>query len=142
MTTIGRLLALVVLAAIGSVTGILGSFVHDVSYDLLGIGVPVGLLLALALAAVGYALAGWVLQNRLAVLAPGAGWLVPVLVMSVPRPEGDLVVAANPTGYAFLLGGSVLIGLSVAMPYGGRAERSVAYDGGYPLTRRGSFPGS
>ena len=68
------------------------------------------------LAAAAYLLAGWLLRNRLAVLAPGAGWLVPVLVLSVPRPEGDLVVAANLAGYVFLLGGSVLIGLGVALP--------------------------
>jgi hypothetical protein len=121
VSTIGRILALVVLAALGAATGILGAFVHDVSYELLGIGLPVGLFLALALAAVGYLLAGWVLRNRLAVLAPGLGWLVPALAMAVPRPEGDLVVAANAAGYAFLLGGSVLIGLSLAMPYGSRS---------------------
>ena len=122
MRALGKVVLIVALTAVGAVAGIVGSFVHDVSVELLGVRLPVGVLLALGLAAAAFALAGWLLRNRLAVLAPGTGWLVPVLVMSVPRSEGDLVVVANLAGYVFLLGGSVLIGLGVALPYGGRGR--------------------
>jgi hypothetical protein len=118
--TLGRVVALVALTAVGFVTGIVGSFIHPYAVHLLGVGVPVGLVLALVPAVATYLLAGWLLRNRLAVLAPGAGWLVPVLVFSAPRAAGDLVVAANAAGYVFLLGGSALIGLGVALPYGSR----------------------
>ena len=120
MNRLGTVAGLGVLAAAGVAAGVVGSFLHDLSVELVGIGFPVGLPLALVLAAATYGLAGWLLRNRLAVLAPGVGWLVPVLVLSVPRAEGDLVVGANLAGYAFLLGGSVLIGLGVAFPYGSR----------------------
>lgn len=127
MRTLGKVVLLGLLATVGAVTGVVGAFVHEFSAEVAGIGLPVGLLLALGPAAAVYVLAGWLLRSRLAVLAPGTGWLLPVLVMSVPSPEGDLVVAANPAGYAFLLGGSVLIGLAVALPYGslGRPLRPV-----------------
>ena len=130
MRTFGRVVLLVLLAAVGGVVGVVGSFVHDASFEVAGVGAPVGLLLALGLAAAAHLLAGWLLRSRLAVLAPGTGWLVPVLVLSVPRPEGDLVVAAGLSGYVFLLGGSVLIGLGVAMPYADRRRPPVPYDGG------------
>ena len=129
MRTLGKVVVAILLAAIGAAAGIAGAFVHDLSVDIVGIGLPVGLPLALALAAAAHVLAGWVLRSRLAVLAPGAGWLVPVLVLSVPRSEGDLVVAANPAGYLFLLGGSVLIGLGVALPYGSRQRPLRIRDG-------------
>jgi len=120
---LARVVLLVLLAGLGAVAGIVGSFVHGFSVELFGLGLPVGLLLALGPAAASYVLAGWLLRNRLAVLAPGTGWLVPVLVLSVARPEGDLVVAANLAGYVYLLGGSILIGLGVALSYGTRARQ-------------------
>lgn len=127
MRRVGTIALLVLLAAVGVTAGVVGSFVHDFAVDVLGLGLPVGLVLALGLAAAAYLLAGWTMRNRLAVLAAGAGWLVPVLTLSMPRPEGDLVVAANLTGYVFLLGGSILVGLAVVLPYGSResAKRPV-----------------
>jgi hypothetical protein len=120
--TAGRVAGLVLLAAVGTVTGVAGSFLHDVSVEVLGVDLPLGLAAALVAAFAAYVLAGWVLRNRLAVLAPGVGWLVPVLALSLPRPEGDLVVAANLPGYVFLLGGSAMIGLGIALPYGSGAS--------------------
>ena len=99
MRSLGKVSLLVALAVAGGVAGLVGSFVHDVSTDVLGVGLPSGLLLALGLAASAFVLAGWALRNRLAVLAPGMGWLVPVLVMSVPRAEGDLVVVFQSGAY-------------------------------------------
>jgi hypothetical protein len=80
------------------------------------------LLLALVAAASVYVLAGWLLGNRLAVLAPAVGWLIAVLVLSAPSGDGDLVVAANVSGYVFLLGGATVIGLAIAFPYGNRGR--------------------
>lgn len=120
MKQLGQAVLLVLLAVAGAVAGVVGSYVHDVSVEVLGLGLPVGLLVGLGTTAAVCLLAGWLVGNRLAVLAPAAAWFVPVLVLSTRRPEGDLVIAARPAGYVFLLGGSVLIGLVIAMPYGHR----------------------
>jgi hypothetical protein len=40
-----------------------------------------------------------------------------VLLFSMPRPEGDLVVPGDALGYAWLLGGVVVAGLAIAWPY-------------------------
>jgi hypothetical protein len=118
--TLGKVALVVALAAVGAVVGLVGAFVHDASVEVLGVRVPVGLLVALGLAAATYALVAWTLHSRLAVLACGLGWLLSVFVLSVRRSEGDLVVGANLPGFVFLLGGSVLIGLGIALPYGNR----------------------
>lgn len=120
MRRVGRAVLLVLLAGVGGLVGVVGSFVHDASVELVGVGVPVGLVVALGMVGAVQLLAGWSLRSRFAVLAPGAGWLLLVLRLGIPRPEGDLVVAAGVAGYVFLLGGSVLIGLGIALPYGSR----------------------
>jgi hypothetical protein len=118
--TLGRVVLLVALGVLGAVAGVLGAFVHAMSVEIGGVEIPVGLPLALGAAGAVFVLAGWLLRNRLAVLAPAVGWLIPVLVMAAPRAEGDLVVAGNLSGYLFLLGGATLIGLAIALPYGNR----------------------
>ena len=97
----------------GVLAGVLGSFVHP----FLVAGAPVGLLCALALSAAVYAAAGLVVQARSGAAAAAAGWLLPVLLFSSPRPEGDLVVSGDALGYAWLLGGTVVAGLTIAWPY-------------------------
>ncbi len=42
------------------------------------------------------------------VLAPGAGWLVTVILLSDARPEGDFLFGAGLGTYVFLVGGIVL----------------------------------
>jgi hypothetical protein len=49
-------------------------------------------------------------------LLPGVLWLVVVLGLAVTRPEGDLVVASGVRGWALLLGGSIAIVISAALP--------------------------
>lgn len=119
MRVVLRVLGAVVAAALGIGVGLLGAFVHSVSVRALGISAPVGLLPALVGLGALLVVTGTVLRSRLALLAPAAGWAVAVFPMAVPRPEGDLVVAANAAGYLFLLGGAVLIGGCLTLPYGG-----------------------
>ena len=83
-----RALLLLAAAVAGAAAGLLGSFVHPLTVVLL----PVGLLLAFALSAAVFVTAG-LLLGRAGAVAAGAGWVVTVLVLASPRPEGDLVVA-------------------------------------------------
>jgi len=97
----------------GIVAGVLGSFVHPVT----AWGIPVGLLCALALSGAVFVTAGLAVRSRSGAGAAAAGWLLPVLLFSSPRPEGDLVVPGDALGYAWLFGGVVVAGLAIAWPY-------------------------
>ena len=80
-----------------------------------------------AVAALG-ALAGLVATARLVggrrstVLLVGAGYGLPLLVLSQFRPEGDLVVAEDVWGLTLLGGAALVVTLGVAVPF-------PAYDG-------------
>ena len=110
---LARLLLHAVLLALGVLVGALGSFVHAQVVA----GVPVGLLCAYALMAAALVTAGLATRSRSGPAATAAGWLVALLVLSAPRPEGDLVVAGDLVGYAWSLGGLVLAAVAVAAPW-------------------------
>lgn len=107
---------------VGGTSGLLGSFVHPLRV----VGVPVGLLCGLALTVAAVAAGGLVTRSRTGAAAAAAGWVVPVLLLSVPRPEGDLVVPGTALGYLWLLGGTVVVGATVAWPYAGAGRPSSA----------------
>jgi len=106
--------ALLLLAAVvaGVAAGLLGSFVHPLTFVL----VPVGLLLAFALSAAVFVTAG-LLLGRGGVVAAGGGWVVTVLLLASPRPEGDLVVPGSTAGYLWLFGGTLVAAGCMALPY-------------------------
>lgn len=110
---LARLLLHAVLLALGVLVGALGSFVHAKVVA----GVPVGLLCAYALTAAALATAGLASRSRSGPAATAAGWLLALLLLSAPRPEGDLVVAGDLVGYAWSLGGLVLAAVAVAAPW-------------------------
>lgn len=112
------MLGAVVAGALGIGVGLLGAFVHAISVRALGIALPVGLLPALAGHGALLVGTGILLRSRLVLMAPAGGWALGVFPLAVPRPEGDLVVAATLPGYVFLLGGAVLIGACLTVPYG------------------------
>jgi hypothetical protein len=104
----------VVFVLLGFAVGVLGSFVHAV---VLG-GVPVGLLAAYVLTAALLATARLATGSRSGAAAVGGGWVVALLLLSAPRPEGDLVVSGSLAGYAWLIGGLGVTTLGVVLPSG------------------------
>jgi N-acetyl-1-D-myo-inositol-2-amino-2-deoxy-alpha-D-glucopyranoside deacetylase len=108
-----RVIVHVAALAAGLVVGVLGSFVHPLTWA----GLPYGLLLGLALTGSLVATGGLVTRSRSGALVATAGWLLAVGTMSLPRPEGDLIVPATALGYAWLLGGTLVAGLAMAVPY-------------------------
>jgi len=103
--------AVAMLGGLGA--GLLGSFVHaDTSY-----GVPVGLLAGLGLSLAVFVTAGLTTRSRAPVAGAALGWVVAVLLLSIRRPEGDLVVPGTLLGYVWLLGGTLLAGAAVSWPY-------------------------
>jgi Family of unknown function (DUF6113) len=114
---LGHLMAL----AAGAAAGLLGSF----TFAYTSASVPVGLLVGLCLCLAVFVAAGLALRSRGAAAVAAAGWLVTVGFLSMQRPEGDLVVPATTLGYCWLLIGTLVAGLSLAVPY---AALSVAPD--------------
>jgi uncharacterized protein DUF6113 len=125
-----RVLLLVPAVAAGAVAAVLGSFVHP--YERLGL--PVGLVVALTLSAGVFGMAG-LLVGRRGAAAAALGWVLPVLLLSSRRPEGDLVVPATTAGYVWLLGGTLLAVAGVAVPYP-RPGRRTGEPSALPADRR------
>jgi hypothetical protein len=108
-----------VFAVVGGLCcGLLGSFAHG--YE--RYGVPIGLLASLGLLLAVLVSAGMLTRSRAGVLVAAASWLLVVLVLSQPRPEGDLVVPGSGLGYAWLLGGMVVSAAAAFRPYDGGRE--------------------
>ena len=61
--------------------------------------------------------AGLLLGRAGAVAAAASAGCVAVLLLASPRPEGDLVVPGSTAGYVWLLGGTLLAGGCMALPY-------------------------
>ncbi|MEU2224425.1 DUF6113 family protein [Streptomyces sp. NPDC018347] len=97
----GRAAALVGLFLLGAVSGFAGALVQAAWF-------PGGLLLALAGAA-GVFLGGtYATRSRGGAVAPAAGWIVAVILLTTTRPEGDFLFGAGGGSYLFLLGGMAL----------------------------------
>ena len=112
MTVILRALLLAAAMTVGAIAGVLGSFaVLETAF-----GLPSGLLLGL-LIGVGVVLCAGLVSGRTTAVAAVLGWLVVVLLLASRRPEGDLVIDGSVSGYAWLFGGTLLLGACAALPY-------------------------
>lgn len=96
-----RVLAYVGLFLLGTVVAAAGALVQAAWF-------PGGLLLALA-GAGGLFLGGArAAGGRGGAVAPAAGWMVAVILLTASRPEGDFLFGAGVGSYLFLLGGMVV----------------------------------
>jgi Family of unknown function (DUF6113) len=110
--------SLAVALLVGAAAGTVGAFLHAASV----LGLPAGLLLALGLGVAGVVSSGVATGSRLGAGLALAGWLVTVFLLSLPRPEGDLVLPARWQGYGFLYGGALLLSALLARDYRRAAE--------------------
>ncbi|GGW19319.1 DUF6113 family protein [Streptomyces capoamus] len=97
----GRAAALVGLFLLGALVGLAGALVQ-------GGWFPGGLLLALAGAAGLFLGGAHATAGRGGAVAPAAGWIVAVVLLTTTRPEGDFLFGAGGGSYLFLLGGMAL----------------------------------
>ncbi|MFE4515335.1 DUF6113 family protein [Kitasatospora sp. NPDC056783] len=114
---LARIAAYVLFFLLGIAVSVCGSFVQ-------ALWPPVGVLLALAATAATFYGGLRVTGTRLGAGAPAAGWFLAMLLLIVPRPEGDNVLWSNATSLAWLFAGSVLGVICATLP-----------------TRAGWFPG-
>ncbi|MEV5611995.1 DUF6113 family protein [Streptomyces sp. NPDC052225] len=94
----GRAGVLLVLFVLGAGAGAAGALVQ-------GGWFPGGLLLALLGAAGLFHGGARLTRGRSGALAPAAGWVVAVVLLTASRPEGDFLFGAGLGSYVFLLGG-------------------------------------
>ncbi|MEV5877709.1 DUF6113 family protein [Streptomyces sp. NPDC052101] len=97
----GRAAAYVGLFLLGAVVGLAGTLVQAAWF-------PGGLLLALAGAAGTFLGGAYATGGRGGAVAPVVGWIVTVILLTAPRPEGDFLFSAGGGSYLFLLGGMAL----------------------------------
>ncbi|MGW0840747.1 DUF6113 family protein [Streptomyces sp. NPDC002787] len=95
---LGRTAAHLGLFVLGAVVGAAGGLLQAAWF-------PAGLLLALA-GATGLFLGGArAMGGRAGAVAPAAGWMISVILLTSTRPEGDFLFGAGAGSYLFLLGG-------------------------------------
>ncbi|MCP9950148.1 DUF6113 family protein [Actinomadura madurae] len=99
------------LGILGGVFGVVGSFAQDWTAGPVPLAaiVLVGLVFAMA------RLSGRGMGGRLGGTVPAVVWGIVVFVLSMRRPEGDLVVPATLAGYVFIIGGMVAAVLGVML---------------------------
>ncbi|MER6672573.1 DUF6113 family protein [Streptomyces sp. NPDC000983] len=98
LPSLGRAALYVGLFVLGAVVGAAGALVQSAWF-------PLGLLLALA-GEVGLCFGGALAaRGRAGAVAPAAGWMLAVILLTTSRPEGDFVFASDGGSYIFLLGG-------------------------------------
>jgi len=101
-------------ASIGLVAGALGSYAQQLSVGPLEL--PLGVLLGgLLVAAVAVSVRVG-LRTRLGSTALALGWFVAVVLASSPRREGDVLVAGDARGWGFLVAGTLVLALALAVP--------------------------
>ncbi|MER7753497.1 DUF6113 family protein [Kitasatospora sp. NPDC097643] len=105
----GRIAAYVLLFPLGVAVSVCGSFVQ-------ALWPPVGVLLALAATAGTFYGGLRITGTRLGAAVPAAGWFLAMLLMIVPRPEGDNVLWSNATSLGWLFAGSVLGVICATLP--------------------------
>jgi hypothetical protein len=99
------------LVMLGLVLGVIGAFEHSWYIG----GVPLASAgWVLLLFALPYA-TGRLTESRLAPLVLTLAWLLMSFVLAGRRPEGDLAVAADASGYLYLYGGAIAVALAVVL---------------------------
>ncbi|GLW62227.1 hypothetical protein Arub01_04710 [Actinomadura rubrobrunea] len=131
------------LGVLGLVFGLIGSFAQG---WLVG-SVPVA---AIVLVAVNFGvvrLAAWAMRSPLGGVVFATGWGVVVLLMSLPRSEGDLTIPGTLSGYVFIVGGLVAAVVAAALQPGRRPPGQWLLRGAQPAAGdagagAGAAPGS
>ncbi|WP_223244155.1 DUF6113 family protein [Streptomyces sp. CBMA156] len=104
-----RIAAYPLLFLLGAAVSVCGSFVQ-------ALWPPVGVLLALGATAGTFYGGLRITGTRLGAGVPAAGWFLAMLLLIVPRPEGDNVLWSNATSLAWLFAGSVLGVICATLP--------------------------
>lgn len=108
MSRMTSLLVAGTLSVLAVMVGLAGSFIHRWASG-------AGVVLALAAMVALIVLAREWTDSRLWIAAVVVMWIVPVVVLAQTRPEGDVVIAADARGFAFLFGGMLCAGVGIGL---------------------------
>lgn len=99
------------LFVLGALVGVAGALVQAGWF-------PGGLLLALAGAAGAFGGGAKLTRTKVGALAPAAGWLLAVMLLTSSRPEGDFLFGTSFSSYAYLFGGMLvaLLCATISLP--------------------------
>jgi membrane protein DedA with SNARE-associated domain len=86
----------------GSILAVIGIFLHNAIS-------PVGLLIALASAAIGISYVGQILHFRKYKFAAALSWLIVVLLAGSSGSGNEVLIIGNANGDIFLVGGAILV---------------------------------
>ncbi|WP_436761587.1 DUF6113 family protein [Streptosporangium sp. V21-05] len=109
--TIVAVAANAVLVMLGLLVGVLGGFQHSWYVR----PVPVSAIGCVALLFAVTYWAGRTTRGKAAPLAFAAGWALVTVIWTSGRPEGDLVIANDPSGYLYLYGGLVAVAMGILL---------------------------
>ncbi|MGA5818997.1 DUF6113 family protein [Kitasatospora sp. NPDC094028] len=104
-----RIVVYVLFFLLGIAVSVCGAFVQ-------ALWPPVGVLLALGATGATFYAGLRITGTRLGAGLPAAGWFLAMLMLIVPRPEGDNVLWSNATSLAWLFAGSVLGVICATLP--------------------------
>ncbi|MGY1497788.1 DUF6113 family protein [Streptomyces sp. QTS52] len=104
----GRAAGYLGLFVLGAVVGAAGALLQAAWF-------PGGLLLALGGAAGLFLGGARAVGTRAGAVAPAAGWMIAVILLTASRPEGDFLFAAGVGSYLFLLGGMAVAVMSATL---------------------------
>ncbi|MGJ5833044.1 DUF6113 family protein [Streptomyces ossamyceticus] len=111
LPSLPRIAAYLGLLLLGALLGVAGGLAQAAWF-------PLGLLLAL-IAAAGLFLGGArATGGRAGAVAPAAGWMISVVLLTSTRPEGDFLFAAGVGSYLFLLGGMAVAVMCATLGWG------------------------
>jgi hypothetical protein len=101
----------------GAAVGVLGAFKHQVGLSVVtGSGVPVGLVLSLAMVAVVLAAFRVAFDTRVYALAAAGGVIIAVAILSGTGPGGSSVVIANYAGITWTVAPAILAAVVLGAP--------------------------
>lgn len=107
------------LVVLGGLLGLVGTFAHSMLNLVLSDDggtfsrLPIGALLVIIATAAVCWLAGMGMRSRMGAALIGVPWLVVSYLFSMPKAEGDVVVAGDFAGGLYLYGGLILVAIAI-----------------------------
>jgi N-acetyl-1-D-myo-inositol-2-amino-2-deoxy-alpha-D-glucopyranoside deacetylase len=111
-----RVLACVLAASVGAALGALGTVNHQVSIDLFGTSVPIGLVLALIVVTATLVGLRLIFDNRIVVGVASLALLVVIAVLAAESAGGSVLIPDSTIAYGWLYGSVIVVAVVLAWP--------------------------
>jgi hypothetical protein len=109
--------AYAVLFLLGAAEAMIGSF----QYSREPKPVPVAALVCCAVILLTCVLAAWAMGSVSGALLPGMGWIITSFVLSMPVPNGSVIITNTAPGQWYLYGGTLSVAAAVVLTFAAMA---------------------